>query len=565
VQDRKYQTEAQQAVCHDYDKGYRRMLLSAATGTGKTVIFSKLYETLKSRLPGKMLVLAHREELIDQNIDKMKIVNPSLRVDKDMADHRADPEKADVVVASVATLGRKGTRRVEEYDWNSFDKLVVDEAHHATADSYGRVFDLFGSFDPGTHKLLLGVTATPQRGDGSALARVFEKVSYVYSIRKAIEEGWLVDVKGFRINTDTEISGVGTSGGDFIQSELADAVNNSARNQRIVKAWLDNGGNRTTVAFCVDIKHAKELADMFEQSGVAAAAVWGDDPDRALKLQMLREGKIKVLCNCAVLTEGFDCWQIGCVILARPTKSPVYFTQTVGRATRLQDGTGNLLTATGSIKRDCVILDVVDNSSRHSLVTLPTLMGLQNSLDFKGRSVLQSVKSIEEAQKQWPTVDFSKLQDITKLDSYVESVDLFNIKFPQEVEANSELTWFRAANGGYKMLVPKEGDGRTGFVYIEQNMLDQWEITGLVNDKAFRGTRGSMEEAFKAADEQIRTRVSRGTLGLVKREAKWHKDPATPAQLNTLKKVFPWRNFPSDLTKGQASKILNEKFTKGGK
>ena len=170
MQDRPYQTKFGNDVTEAYDAGIRRMLASSATGTGKTVMFSQLYEKLKSRLPGQMLVLAHREELIDQNIAKMRLVNPTLRVDKEMAEHKADPSQADVVIASVATLGRKGTKRVEKYNWERVSKVIVDEAHHSTADSYRNIFALTRSLEPTSNGLLLGLTATPQRSDGKALA-----------------------------------------------------------------------------------------------------------------------------------------------------------------------------------------------------------------------------------------------------------------------------------------------------------------------------------------------------------------------------------------------------------
>src|SRR5580692_11133127 len=201
MQERKYQLECEDAIVSNYDKGVRRQLVNMATGTGKTVVFSKLYERLKSRLPGQQIVLAHREELIAQALKKLREVNPSLKIDEERAEVRADASSADIIVASVASLGRKGTKRVERYNWAQIDKLIVDEAHHSSADSYRNIFDLFGTHRAESSKLLLGVTATPQRSDGKALAEIYEKIVYVYSMRQAIEDGWLVDVRGFRVNT----------------------------------------------------------------------------------------------------------------------------------------------------------------------------------------------------------------------------------------------------------------------------------------------------------------------------------------------------------------------------
>src|ERR1035437_4936976 len=150
---RPHQIAAQHAVLDDFDAGYRQLVISMATGTGKTFVFGEIYEALKSRLPGKMLVLAHTEELVDQNIAALQKMYPDLRVDKEMSQHKADPSKADIIVASVASLGRKGTKRVDKYNWPDWDKLVVDEAHHTPASSYRNVLDAMGVLAPDSTRL----------------------------------------------------------------------------------------------------------------------------------------------------------------------------------------------------------------------------------------------------------------------------------------------------------------------------------------------------------------------------------------------------------------------------
>ena len=565
---RDYQIKALEAIRAEYEKGIRRVITVMPTGSGKTQVFSHLPEHVKDLLPGQTLVLAHRAELLDQAIEKLQHANPTLKVSKEMASEFADPN-SDIIVASTATLGRKNTKRADKFNWEQIDKIITDECHHATSQSYQNIYELAGIGEQ-THKLHVGFTATPQRGDGQALAKVYQKVAYVYGLRQAIEAGWLVDVRGYRVKTETDISDIGISAGDFQQDALADRVNNPKRNHKIVKAWMDCGGQRQTVAFCVDITHAKALADMFEQNGVPSSAVWGDDPTRTEKLKMLRDGKIKVLCNCAVLTEGFDCWQIGCIILARPTKSPVWFTQAIGRGTRLEEGTGNLKdwcsirdlhgTDGCTIKKDCIVLDVVDASSKHSLVTLPTLMGLGCSFDLRGQSMVGAVRQIEEMQDKHPSIDFTTLDDIDKMQSFIESVNMFDVRFPDEVEQNSELTWFRSAEGGYRMSIPAQEKGtKSSSVHIFQNMLDKWEIVGAVGQGQFHGVRPSMEEAFKVADEQIRQRAP-WAMKVLAREATWHDKPASPQQMALLKKLMPWQTFPPTLGRGQASRLIGERL-----
>lgn len=561
--ERSYQKAALAAIDNGLEAGVQQQLLAMATGTGKTVVFSQLPGALAHRLPGQQLVIAHREELIDQSIAKIREINPTLRVDKEKAQHKADPTQADVIVASVATLGRKNNPRLKAYNWQNFDKYVIDEAHHSPASTYMNILEVSGMLTIPGNRLLLGVTATPQRADGKALAQIYKKIVYSYTMRQAIEDGWLVDVKGVRVTTETSLDNVKTVAGDFAQDELADTVNNPKRNQLIVKAWKDHGGNRSTIGFTVDIQHALDLAAMFQHYEVKAEAIWGNDPDRAEKLQRHKSGDITVLLNCGVLTEGYDDWRVGCIILARPTKSGVLFTQMVGRGTRLEEGTGNLLEHIHNcyVKKDCIVLDVVDSTFKHSLITLPTLMGLNGKLNLQGKSLVKSVQAMEEAQRQFSHIDFSTLADITQIKSFIESVNMFTVKFPEEVEQNSELSWMRSPSGGFILnLAKKDQHGQDtggGSVHITQNLLDSWEIVAIIGDKKFKGERANIEEAFAAADNLIQDKAA-NHLTILRRHEKWHGDPATVGQLNFLRKIYKGRALPNDLDKGTASKLISQ-------
>lgn len=547
------------AIRAEFTKGTYHQMIQMATGTGKTVVFSQLPQRMNDLLPGQTMVLAHREELIDQAIDKMRKVNPHLRIDKEKAEHKADPSLADVIVASVSTLGRQGTQRVLKYNWENFDKFVIDEAHHSTATTYQNVLDVAGLLRENDKRLLLGVTATPQRSDGQALAKLYQKIVFSYSMRQAIEDGWLAEPRGIKVRTNTSLDAIKTKAGDYDQSELADTVNNPARNQLIVKAWLDNGEDRQTVGFTVDIQHAKDLAKTFQYYGVSAEAIWGDDPERKEKLAAHRAGKFKVLLNCGVLTEGYDDPNLGCIILARPTKSSVLFTQMVGRGTRLQEGCDNLLIVPKDSpwKRDCIIIDVVDTSSRHSLITLPTLMGMAAGVDLKGRGIVTAVKELEEAQKDFPHIDFSTLPDISQLDTFIENVNLFEIKLPDEVTQHSELTWNHSATGGYVLLLPEKEA-----VSICQNALDKYEISAIIKSKHYKGERDTLEAAFSAADGLVAD-VYPEVLKLTRQHESWHDDPATPAQITALKRMYKGKQIPADITKGKASRLIS--YAKAGK
>jgi ATP-dependent helicase IRC3 len=547
---RAYQDEAIESILTAYDSDTRRQLLVMATGSGKTHVFGQL----KSRRSGQMLVLSHTDELVRQNAKRLQAMYPHESVGIEMGHLGANGAES-IISASVQTLGRKGTSRGDNFTWNNIKTIVVDEAHHSVGDAYRRIFDRSGCFDPNSGKLLLGVTATSQRSDEVSLADIFEKVVYVYPIRKAITEGYLVDIRGYRVRTDASLLGISKSGEDYSPSELSERVDTPLRNGRIVDAWKSHGENRKTVVFCADIQHAKDMAEEFRGTGITAEAVWGDDPERTEKIARHRSGTTNVLCVCGLLLEGYDDPTIACIVLARPTQSPVLFSQCVGRGTRLAPN-----------KKDLVVIDVVDGTMTHSLVTLPTLMGLPNTLDIKGRPLTEAAAFIEEMQAKNPAVDFTKLEDIDEATLLVEKVDMFSIKFPPEVENSSELTWYKAATGGYRMLVPKEGTGKAGSVHIYENALGIWELDGTIKEEQFHGTRPSFEEAIKVADEQVRKRVNLQTLSCVKREALWHKKPVSGGQVAMLKRLFPHRAFDFALmNSGQASRLISERLTRRAK
>jgi hypothetical protein len=400
------------------------------------------------------------------------------------------------------------------------------------------------------------VTATPQRSDGKALGEIYKKMTYTYSLRQAIEDGWLAKVRGYRIYTKTDISAVPTVGGDFNKIELELVINTPERNKAIVTAWLERGDSRPTVAFVAGIEHAKALSEAFNGVGIPSEALWGDDPERTTKLEDFRTGKIKLLANCNVLTEGVDIPSIGCVVIARPTKSAVLFTQMCGRATRLFPG-----------KTDCIILDMVDISGNHSLCTLPMLMGLPGNLDIQGHGLVEAVQMIEAMQEENPAIDFTKLKTIEGIKQFIEEVNLFEVRFPKEVEDNSDFQWTRAVDGAYVMKVPKLStdttDWKAGNVRIYQNLLDKWEISGIINNKAFHGLRGSIEEAFAVADQQIRERAPASVI-LLNRKASWITEPATKNQMTMLARLYgKGKVWPEGFTKGQASHWIDKRI--GGK
>lgn len=355
---RPYQLEAIEAIEREQEAGRRTTLLVLPTGCGKTVVFAERARRCTA-VGGRVLVLAHRTELLEQAAKKLFDVGVKAAIEQ--GERRADPRVVPVVVASVQTL--RGAR-LERYAEDAFTDIVVDEAHHTAATSYRNVLERF------PQAFVLGVTATPDRGDGKALGKIFESVAYSYEMRRAIAEQYLVPLRAKRILVEElDLSDVKTHHGDFDQNQLSALLNEEENLLGVVKPLLEQAGDRKTLVFGVDVAHARALADVINtlKPGKAIALDGTAKPDeRRAVLSLYRKGAFQFLCNCALFTEGFDEPDVACVALARPTQSRALYTQMLGRGTRLVGSTYAESIANG--KPDCLILDFVGNSGKHRLV-----------------------------------------------------------------------------------------------------------------------------------------------------------------------------------------------------
>lgn len=582
---RPYQEEAIQAVVDNLCAGVRQQLLVLATGLGKTVIAANLPTALKELQPGKLLFIAHRNELLTQAVDKISSWNPSLKVGLEKAESHADPD-CDVIVACNASIGRAGSTRMDHF-WDDIGTIVIDEAHHSIGSSYLNILEASGVLKEGSTKLLIGLTATPKRHNRNkkgttgtlddedevlSLKSVFKKVTYSYPIRKGIKQGYLAPLCGFRVNTKTSLDSVKTTAGDFQVDQLSNAVNTFERNAQVVKAWKDNVKDKQTLCFTVDVQHAKDLAETFLRNGVMAQPIYGDDPQRAEKLKWFESGKVQVLCNCALLTEGFDSPSVACIVLARPTKSGSLYTQMVGRGTRIMDG-----------KTDCSVIDVVDNYKRCSLVTLPSLLGMSPELNLQGGSLTDAAEKLEAMQEKFPGIDFTQLTDISKINAYVESVDLFAKPYGEEVLEFSKLAWMADSAGGYTLQIPEKKELKGMFyqhkherLNIAENELGEYVLSiSAVNVDKQLGIYNSLQEAFASADE-VMQRCRPDRMKLVTREAEWHTYPASEPAKKLLRslsrnrpllkclcpgqqsaKMCPTCHLETGITAGQASVAIN--------
>lgn len=351
------------------------------TGTGKTVCFAHIAKQSNARV----MVIAHREELVQQAADKIRTVS-GMSPDIEMAEYKAGRMyKAPVVVASVQTLCAPmgNADRMSKFNPAEFDMLVIDEAHHATANSYRRIIDHFSS-----NKTLrtVGFTATPDRADKAALGMVFESVAYQYEILAAISDGWLVPIETQQVMVKgLDFSHVKTIAGDLNQGELSTIMEQEKVLHGVVTPTIEIAKGRKTLVFASSVAHAERMSEIFNRHGLRSAIVHGGTfkDERRRILRAYADGNIQVLCNCGVAVEGFDCPTIEVVAIARPTKSRALYTQMVGRGTRVLPNVVDGLPTAGdrrgaiaaSKKPSVLIVDFTGNSGRHKLVSAADILG----------------------------------------------------------------------------------------------------------------------------------------------------------------------------------------------
>lgn len=344
MQLRKYQVEARDAILNEWNNGHKKTLLVLPTGCGKTVCFA---DVIRERVSdgGRALVLAHRGELLEQAADKIMQVT-GLECAYEKASQYSIGIDTPITVGSVQTMFREN--RLNQFSRDYFKTIVVDEAHHSLSDTYQRVLNYFDGAD------VLGVTATPDRGDKRKLGQYFDSCAYEYSLRDAVKEGYLSPVKAQMIPLELDLSNVSISNGDYSVNDIGVALEPFL--WQIAQEIAENYANRKTVVFLPLIVTSQTFCKMLNDLGVKAAEVNGESKDRAEILQAFENGEYQVLCNSMLLTEGWDCPSVDCICVLRPTKIRSLYQQMVGRGMRLCPG-----------KEELLLLDFLWLSQRHDL------------------------------------------------------------------------------------------------------------------------------------------------------------------------------------------------------
>ncbi len=515
---RDYQEEAVEAVVTEARRGVRRQLVVIPTGGGKTLIVAALSRQAHRRV----LMLVHRDELVQQSVEKFGWVWPEeeigvVKAEQDQHDRR-------MVVASIQTLQHK--RRRDRLKAEEFSLVIADESHHSVSPSWRSVLEDLGFLpDPGPGRLLLGVTATPMRSDGIGLKAVFEKVVYRRSISDLVRAGYLADVQGIRVRTAVDLGKVRTVRGDFQARDLSLAVDTPRRNELIVDAYRKHGERRKAVAFTVDIAHARHLADAFREGGFRADWVSGELPleERRERLGKLRDGELDVLSNCSVLTEGYDDPSIACLIMARPTKSTGLYIQQVGRGLRPYPG-----------KEHCLVIDVSDNA--HDICALGTLDG--DDADFaRERKTDPLDGGVTPAGRE----ESGEIGDGVEI--VVSTIDLL---------VRSKFRW----RTEHSRMILEAGPGQE--IILEGGDQGLWTVSLRKGHDLQPLTERPLPISYAqgVAEDYVRANQLEGYAAC---DAAWLRKPASDAQIDLLRREF---NIvpPRGTTRGEAQEIIRRAF-----
>ncbi|AGO12769.1 AaceriADR302Wp [[Ashbya] aceris (nom. inval.)] len=396
--------------------GRRRIGVSLATGGGKTVIFANLLNALRQGHQGqrfRALVLVHRRELAQQATRTLKRCAPDLNVQVEMAAQRANLETADVVVASVLSL----IRRLDQYPRGSIDAIIIDEAHHAAADSYLRVLEHLGAGTKDTTVPVIGFSATFERADRKALSRAMDEIVFHKGILEMIDEKWLCEGRFTTGDVDADLDAVAVSASDFQLSSLSQVMNTEQVNRIVLNTYLHKRREhklKSALLFGVDVSHVRSLCMLFQAGGVEAQYVTAKTrpSERDSIVEDFRSGKIEVLMNCGIFTEGTDIPNIDCLLLCRPTRSRTLLIQMIGRGLRQHHS-----------KDHCHVIDFV-SACKVGVVSVPSLMGIDGhdtALDDATLDEIEKIRTKLEERQQMESLAAANKRD--REEAYTRKMD----------------------------------------------------------------------------------------------------------------------------------------------
>ncbi|KAH8889688.1 P-loop containing nucleoside triphosphate hydrolase protein [Thozetella sp. PMI_491] len=570
---RDYQEECIQSVLSSLGKGHKRLGISLATGSGKTVIFTQLIDRIKPRSKDatQTLILAHRRELVEQAARHCANAYPDKTIEVEMGKLQASGT-ADITLASLQSLVSRD--RYLKLDRDRFKLVLVDEAHHIVAPGYLKILRHLGlSTKRADSPHLVGVSATFSRFDGLRLGAAIDEIVYHKDYIDMIGGKWLSDVVFTTVESTVDLSRCRSrADGDFELASLSRAVNTDQANDIVIRSWLAKAkGRKSTLVFCVDLNHVTALAQRFRYYGVDARFVTGDTPvvERTERLDAFRNGEFPVLINCNVFTEGTDIPNIDCVLLARPTRSRNLLVQMIGRGMRLYPG-----------KENCHILDMV-SSLETGIVTTPTLFGLDpgeivNDASVDGMQSLRDLKDAERQREQQVSEAFSTPVSVSGAQkvSFTEYDSIFDLiadtSGEKHIRAISQYAWVQVAPEKYILSSPSGTFLRLSRAEDEAPGLavfKAWEIRALpkgVSKSPYAAPRelltaATFADAVHGCDKYVEE-SDNFPHSFVSRRMAWRRQPPTDGQLEFINKIRnpEDRLGAGDITKGMAMDMITK-------
>lgn len=468
-------------------------LAQMATGLGKTVTFANI------RRRGRVLILSHREELVTQ---PRKYYDCSFGIEQ--GQYHSNGEE--VVSASVQSI----VRRLDNFQPTDFDIIICDEAHHAAANTYKKIFEYFKP------RLLLGFTATPNRADGARLNDVFSKIIFKRDLKWGIKNGYLSDIFCRRVDIGYDLTSVHTRMGDYAPGELDEAMKDTS--DAVAEAYQKYAKGATLI-FAVSVNHANEIAKRIP----GAVAVTGKTENRAQIIRDFSERKIPCLVNCMVFTEGTDIPLVETVIIARPTKSDSLYAQMVGRGLRLHPDKDKL-----------TLIDCVGITGTASLCTAPSLLGIDISqIPQKNRENIEgNLFSLPEK--------IIRASDTPQ--SWIQNVEIVDLWAKEQQYNLHDINFFKMPDGSLTLSLPKK-------IITIPCQDELGNVNGIPMQKV-------IDRLYEKLIKEHKDSHAIWDLSSVRR---WGKDPATERQKKIITRKF--KNLDcNNMTKMQASQILNRIF-----
>jgi len=514
---------------------YGNTLAVAPTGSGKTLMISWLLEQIQ----GRQMILQHREELVDQNRKKFHLINPGRT--SSIAGLGTKDYSGETIFGMAQTLGRNGNMK----DMPALDILVIDEAHHSRAETYQRIIEAAQDKNPAC--LIAGFTATGSRGDKRGLKPTFDNVCDLITMGKLIDLGFLVPVRTFIATLPglaDEIKNIKkTSSGEYDLSEVETLMDTKPINEAVFREWKNYAGDRKTIVFASTIRHAQDVCGLFQSNGIKAECVFGDTPNRAEILKRFEFGDTQVICNVAVLTEGYDCPPVSCVVLLRPCSFKSTMLQMIGRGLRTIDPEVH----PGIVKRDCIVLDFGESLRIHG--------DLEQGVRFDDAEVQEgekkecpNCKTMIPVQTrecpacgyEFPVFQSGKEKDVA--DVVMMEVDLLK---------RSPFKWADVFGSG-KVLV---ASGFSAWAVTASANGTDWVTLGKKRSEGIRRLAvGAKLQSLAAGDDFMR--MNEDTEAATKSK-RWLRDQPSFKQLELLRQVGYDAKKDFNLRKYEASCLLN--------